>query len=290
MHIFEMKLLKILIIGLLALASAACAHRNSTQERVIAVSIEPMRWALEQIVGNRYKVVSLMPSGADPEAFEPAVSARADFERASLFFTIGHLPFEQKMIETTAVRAVATTGGITPIYGTHKCHHHGNHSHADAADPHLWISIVNMKSIAKAMYDEVCALDPGNAAEYKLNFQQLSDTLTAAETEVRAQLDTCATRAFMVWHPTLSYFARDYALEQIDVCADNKDVTPATMQAAIVKARANNVRVFFSQGYCDPRQAQTLAAETGAQIIDINLSGYDWLDQMKAVSRGLAQH
>ena len=290
MHIFEMKLLKILIIGLFALASAACAHRDATQERVIAVSIEPMRWALEQIVGDHYKVVALMPSGADPEAFEPAVSARADFDRASLFFTIGYLPFEQKMIETTSVRAVATTGNITPIYGTHKCHHHGDHSHGDAADPHLWISIANMKAIAEAMCNEICTLDPDNTEEYKANLQELTHTLTEADAEIRADLDGCASRAFMLWHPTLSYFARDYSLEQIAVCADNKDVTPATMQTAIEKARSKSVRVFFSQGYCDPRQAQTLADETGAQIISVNLSGYDWLDQMKAVSRGLAQH
>ena len=39
---------------------------------VLAVSIEPLRYFVEQIAGDRYRVVSVVPVGFSPETYEPA--------------------------------------------------------------------------------------------------------------------------------------------------------------------------------------------------------------------------
>ena len=59
-----------------------------------------------------------------------------------------------------------------------------------------------------------------------------------------------------VWHPSLSYFARDYGLEQISLGTEGKEMSAKSLTEAIDKARDKGVGVFFFQKEYDSRQAE----------------------------------
>ena len=66
-----------------------CGGRENGRP-VLTVSIEPQRALLEDIVGDRFEVQTLLTSGANPETFEPTMRARMDVDKSKAYF-IGFL-------------------------------------------------------------------------------------------------------------------------------------------------------------------------------------------------------
>ena len=217
--------------------------------------------------------------------------------------------------------------GITPIYGTHShpagspAHNHDaahNHdsstpsdlshssdwsdssdpsSHPDhhhdhenlAVDPHTWTSITNLKIMAANMLDAVNDIDPTNKAYYNANYQQLIHRLDSIDTAISSRLSSSSSKAFLIWHPSLSYFARDYNLNQIPLGQDNKEMTPGQMRDTHERAAKEDVKVMFIQQNFDANQAQTIADELGVTVVQINPLDADYLRQFNIIANALAQ-
>ena len=94
----------------------------------------------------------------------------------------------------------------------------------------------------------------------------------------------------MVWHPPLSYIARDYGLHQVALGAEGKDFSAAGLKAAIDRARAAGSRVFFVQRGLDSRQAAGVCREAGAAIVEIDPMSYNWQSQLKTIADEIARH
>jgi zinc transport system substrate-binding protein len=259
---------------------SSCAGEHSAP--TLSVSVEPQRALLEKIVGDRFDVVTVLANGANPETFEPTIKSRMAVDNSALYFTIGNMPFEQTIAGSLSknVTVVDCSNNIKPIYNTHS-HDDGdgdNHTHGNV-DPHFWVSLRNMRTIAKTMLNAVAKIDPTNKDYYSANFASLDSALTAADSTFVARLSN-ADRAFAVWHPSLSYFARDYGLQQISVGFENKDMSPKHLAEVIEQAKSAGVKVFFFQKEYDSRQAQSLNNEIGTRMVTINPLAYDYVTEL----------
>ena len=286
------KALHILAVVAAAMLTACTgSHRRPT----LAVSVEPQRALLQEIVGDKYQVVTLLSNGANPESFDPTIKTRTDVDNADIYFTTGFLPFEKGIAETLnpEVKVADTSAGITPIYGTHSHHHDGEaaeHLHdSNEADPHTWASVRNARTIAANMAREVMAVDPANAEFYRANLARLTSRLDSLDAAITAKMASAASRAFAVWHPSLSYFARDYGLQQLSVGFENKEVSPRQMARVTDEAREHGVRVFFFQADYDSRQAATLNKAMGTRMVTINPLAYDWEAELTKVADELTK-
>jgi zinc transport system substrate-binding protein len=249
------------------------------------VSVEPQRALLEAIVGDRFKVITLLTSGANPETFEPTVKARMAVDNSAIFFKVGNMPFEDTIERSLAesVTVVDCSTGITPIYGTHS--HDGDaddHAHSNI-DPHIWVSLKNARIIARTMLNAVIKIDSNNANTYRQNFAALDRRLAEADSTFAARLAADSERTFAVWHPSLSYFARDYGLQQIAVGFENKDMSPKHLVEVTKLAKDAGVKVFFFQKEYDSRQAQTLNTELGTRMVTINPLAYDFQNELSNI-------
>jgi len=281
------------VILMIAVTAVSCADKKSG--RTLTVSVEPQRALLEAIVGDRYEVETLLPSGANPETFDPTLKARRSVDDSQAFFSTGNMPFEEKLAANLSenVTVVNTSSGIHPIYGTHDHHHHGNHGYngEDASrhdnhgtpDPHTWVSVKNARIMAKNMYEAVVKLDPDGKDYYMTRYNALSSTLDSVDRAFTIALSHVPVKSFAVWHPSLSYFARDYGLEQISVGFENKEISPARMAQTVRDAQAHGVRVLFFQEEFDSRQVETLNMTLQAKLITINPLSYDWIGQLQRV-------
>lgn len=264
-------------------------------EKILVVSVEPQRALLSEIVGERFEVVTMLTPGANPETFEPGMSARRYLDNAAAFFATGLLPFEHNLkgVLNPNTRYVDTSAGIVPVYGTHH-HGGGTHGHGDDShdsDPHVWASVRNARTIAKNMYETVIAIDPEGKNYYTERYTALDNRLDSLDKVLTERLgpDKLDSRAFAIWHPSLSYFARDYDLEQIAVGAENKDMAAQTLRRIIDEAREDGVKVFFFQKEYDSRQAETLNKEMGTTMVTINLLDYDWERQLDNISKAIVR-
>lgn len=274
-----------LALSIIAFLASACSRRSADGDDrdLIVVSIEPQRYFLEQIAGDRFRIVTLMPGGSNPETFEPSVADRMDVDRSKIFFTTGFFPFENAAALTLSgdTKLVDTSAGIDLIYGTHD--HGDNHSAflhdenaTSMADPHVWTSVRNARIICRTMADNISKLDPENAEEYSRNLARFTAHLDSLDQAFAARLASAPSRTFMVWHPTLAYFARDYGLEQIAVSSESKESSMKQLRQVIDEGRADSVKVFFHQTEYDSRQARAVADGIGATLVPLSPQSYDW--------------
>ena len=271
---------------------ASCGRKDAapvSEKPVLCVSIEPQRKILSEIAGSGYEVVSLLGNGANPETFEPSVSQRMTLENSAAYFPVGYLPFEQRYSAALAGRVpvFGTSDGIEPVTGTHG-HHEGGHGEA-GADPHVWTSLRNGHVIADNMLRALVSLRPDSAEAYGERHAALVARLDSLDREAASRLAGAAVHGFAIWHPSLSYYARDYGLHQLSVGYESKDVSAGELSHVIEEARRDSVKVFFFQKEYDSRQARSINAEIGSRMVTIAPLAYDWDDEIMRITDELAR-
>lgn len=253
---------------------------------IVTVSIEPQRYLLEQIVGDKVDVRCLLAGNANPETYDPTVTNLMNVNHSLAFLKMGNIGFEEAVIDkirdsNPTLPVFDTSAGITPIYGTHS---HGNHVHREV-DPHTWTSVKNAKLIAANMLAAMVKVDKGNEKYYRQRAARLAARLDSLDSVFTVALLPQKGKPFLVWHPSLSYMARDYGMKQIVMGgAENRETSPAALKAVIDSAKSHGSElVFFTQRDFDSRQASSVNASIGARTIDIQPMSYRWEDEMTKI-------
>lgn len=254
---------------------AACNQAaDSPAEKVITVSIEPLRYFTEAIAGDRFRVVTLVPHGSSPETYEPAPRQLVDLSESSAYLSVGGLGFEQtwmgKLAENVPQMPIVNLSkGIAPLRS----------DHGPGIDPHTWSSPKSAAIIAQNIYDVLCHLDSASAPYYQQRLQTLQTRIDSVDNAIRNTLGKSSVRTFLIYHPALGYLARDYGLTQLCLEEGGKEPTPARMRALIRQSREAGVTTLFVQQAFSEEGAKTLARETGARIVRINPLSYDWVKE-----------
>ncbi|MDE6854299.1 MAG: hypothetical protein K2J38_04495, partial [Muribaculaceae bacterium] len=113
------KTLQYIATVLLGTVATSCSsgHYSASDKDSYAVSIEPQRWVLEQLVSPKASITTMLRSGADPESYEPSIALRAEADRAALYFATGTLPFEKSLRQSLTAPITDTSEGVEFIYG-----------------------------------------------------------------------------------------------------------------------------------------------------------------------------
>lgn len=280
----------IVAIAVAAMTLVSCA-RNIDSKPVITVSIQPQKYFLEKIAGDRWEVKCLLSNGANPESYDPAMTHLLNLESSKAYFRMGNIPFESAIINKVhnnnpALRIYNNSDGIEIISGTHS---HGDIKHTDAPDPHTWTSVKNARIIARNMYEAMTDLDPEHKNTYSKNYRNLIQSLDSLDASLDSILSPCRGKAFVVWHPSLSYFARDYGLRQISLSSEGKEASVNMMQEAVDSARASGAEVLFFQKEIDSRQAETANEQIGTEMVSINPLSYNWNKEIINIANAIAR-
>lgn len=300
----QLKDIRTLLLLSSCLLVAACTGRasksnNGDEEKpVITVTLEPQRYFTEAIAGDKFKVVSMVPKGSSPETYDPVPQQLVSLGDSKAYFRIGYIGFEQTWMErlmnnTPHIQVFDTSKGIDLILnnGDHDHGHgHGPHDgHTHAVEPHVWNSTANALIIAGNTYKALSQLDKANDAYYMARYDSLCQRIQHTDSLIHQQLSAPeAAKAFMIYHPALSYFARDYGLHQISIEEGGKEPSPAHLKDLIDLCKEEDVRVIFVQPEFDKRNAETIAQQTGTKVVPINPLSYDWEEEMLNVAKALA--
>ena len=275
------------------LAACTAGGKQDSAKPVVAVSIEPQRYFIEQIAGDKVEVQTLVPKGAAPENYDLTPGQIVDLGRCQAYFVMGHLAFERRWVDSYSdqhphTNIVDMSQGITPIVSSTP---HTGHQKDDIpgmfVEPHTWMSVSNALTIAKNVCEGLCATDPENETYYEQRLDSLDKRLHRLDESIRATLET-ADSTFLIYHPALSYFARDYGLTQVSIEREGKEPSPREMKDIIDRATAIGIRVLFIQPEYDDRAARTLTGETGTAIVKVNPLAYDWEKEMTAIAAALS--
>lgn len=276
--------------AILLAVMAACS--KGEQRPTLTVSIEPQRYILEQIAGPEWQINTLLDKNADPENFDPTMDVMKSVMRSRAYFRAGNMAFEDVVVSRLTennpdMTIVNTSREIVPIYGTHDHGSHSAHSHGNA-DPHTWVSVRNTRAMAAEMHRAMTALDPAHADTYTANYRRLDQRLDSLDRAISATLAPKAGASFLMWHPALSYFARDYDLRQLSLGADGKEMSACGLKDKIDQAGAAGTHLFITQPDNDRSRTEEIVSQTGMNIINVNLNSYDWLDDLQRIAAAIA--
>ena len=267
-----------------------CGNASKQSEKsLITVTLEPLRYFTEAIAGEHFEVVSMVPKGSSPETYDPTPQQLVNLSRSQAYFRIGYIGFEQawmKKLEANCpdMKVFDTSWGVDLIRA--EGHWHGNHFHEGGVEPHIWNSTQNAMVIAENICTALCELDTIHQVNYRQRLEVLKQTIRNTDADVRSFLKNADT-TFLIYHPALSYFARDYGLRQISIEDGGKEPSPAQLKNLIETCREEHARIVFVQQEFDQRNAQLIADELGVEIVAINPLSYDWSEEMLRVARAL---
>lgn len=274
----------ILMIGLFG-----CNHISEEPGKpVIGLSILPQKYLVASIADTLADIVVMVPPGASPATWEATPAQMKSLGDALVYFRIGHIGFEKawmaKAAEINPEMKIVDLSEDLALRGM--AHDHGDHSHS-GIDPHVWMSPGNMEIMAGKVFEELQYLFPQHKAQLQSNYSALLVEIKEAKQFAGDQLSAYHGETFLIFHPSLGYFADDYGLLQAAIEYEGKEPSPAHMIRIIDMARSKGIKVIFVQQEFDKRNAEIIANEIEGQVIGINPLSISWPDEIKALSLSL---
>ena len=261
---------KIYITLLIAILCGGCTSRRPADGEPLYVSILPLRSLVQGIVGDDFDIEVLVPPGASPDTFEPTPRQFVGLNKARMVFNVGLIDFETTLLAKVEDQAkvVDLSRGIELIAGT--CSHgsHG-HTHTHGIDPHVWTSPRALQKMAENAYEAIREAYP-DSVKYETNYRLLQQELKALDERTAARIAASDVEYFIIYHPALTYYARDYGLRQIAIEADGKEPSAKQLTQLIRQAREDGVRRILYQSQFPASAVEVIARDIDAEYAEVD--------------------
>ena len=140
-----------------------------------------------------------------------------------------------------------------------------------AGNPHFLVDPVNARVVAQHIADALCAQDAKSSDTYRANLKKFTATLDGKIAAWQQILAPFKGQQLVAYHNSWLYFANRFDLK-IDLFLEPKPGVPPTpthLAEVITKMKADNVHVIIVDPYLNRRTAETVAAKTGATVVDV---------------------
>ena len=248
----------------------------------VTVTISPYKYFVDQIAKGKVDVNVMVSNGNNPETYEPYAQQMMELSKSALYLKVGSIGFEQtwmKKLQDNApdMKVIDTSVGIKPAKTPG-----GN------IDPHVWMSCSNARIIASNILKALCELEPKNKAFFEKNYQSLLSIIDKRDSTIRESFkkDPDLVRKFVIYHPILTYFARDYQLEQLAIEEEGREPSASQLKSLIEKARKEKIKFCLIQAEFANRNTTTFINESHTKPMNINpLQGnWNWAMQEAAAA------
>ena len=238
----------------------------------VTVTISPYKYFVDQIAKGKVNVNVMVSNGNNPETYEPYAQQMMELSKSALYLKVGSIGFEQtwmKKLQDNApeMKVIDTSVGIKPAKTPG-----GN------IDPHVWMSCSNARIIASNILKALCELEPKNKAFFEKNYQSLLSIIDKRDSTIKESFkkDPDLVRKFVIYHPILTYFARDYQLEQLAIEEEGREPSASQLKSLIERARKEKIKFCLIQAEFANRNTTTFIKESQTKPMNINPLQGDW--------------
>lgn len=274
---------KYILLLLVVLAFGGCRNQSATNKEILFVTIEPLRYFAKQIGGDCFEVRTMVPNGSNPETYEPTPRQMVDLSQAKGYIMVGDIGFERTWMkkikanipDMKVIKASDDAYQIKPVQ-----------SSPGTDDPHTWMSCANAEILVKNMTRFLISLQPQDSALLRQNEKILLGKIKTLNRDIKRRLESRPS-AFCIYHPILTYFARDYGLRQFPIEEEGREPGARQLQILIDNLKRNNVGIIFIQKEFDEHNAHTIAKAVNARLVNINPLAYNWPKEMMNIAEAL---
>jgi ABC-type Zn uptake system ZnuABC Zn-binding protein ZnuA len=274
------KILMLVVLATIAIAAAACGSSNqgSNDAAVAVVTTNNITqdW-VQRVGGNRVEVFSLVPSGADPHAFQPGARDVTRVADADVVFSIG-LGLEERWLRDLLDTASSGSGAVVALGDATDPISIGSQS-GDVEDPHFWFDPMRVKLAVAEIALTLTALDPAGTVAYRDNAIAYLGEVDELHDWAQGILDTVPPerRVLVTSHDTLGYFAARYGFKVIGTLIPGLSTAEETSAKDLVDLvdviKAQEVPAIFVENTTSDRLANRLAEEADIAIVSSLYTG-----------------
>lgn len=267
-------------------------EKENNEKIGVVVTIPPLAEFVEKIGGDKVDVTIMVPPGASPHTYEPTPFQLKKLSKAKMYVKVGSgIEFELAWMDKIAsinkkMLIVDCSKGIEFIKHVNN---HGKDHTSQKIDPHIWLSIKNVKIMVENIYNGLIHIDPKNLEYYTKNKEKYLQELDKLDKEIRNILSGKNNKKFIVYHPAWTYFARDYGLEQIPIEKEGKEPTSKEIIKLIKYAKENNITLIFTSPQFNTKTAEIIAKEINGKIVFIDPLEKNYLENMRKVAKIFAE-
>lgn len=256
----------------------------------ITVSIPPQKYFVQQLIGSDVPVNVMVTSGNNHASYEPTPQQLREVSDSKVYVKIGELGFENiwlpKILEFNKnIRVINLSKLIQPIAGHEGCAG-SDHDH-EGVDPHIWTSPRTMKITVADLAKELKDIFPERADSINLNLEKVNKMLDYYDRQLVQLSAKAIKRTIYIFHPALTYLARDYVFEQIAIEKDGKEPSAGYLVQLITMAKREGIKTVFIQEEFDKRNGDIIAQAIGGDLYVINPMDENWPKQMELIINGL---
>jgi zinc transport system substrate-binding protein len=276
---------------LMLLVPTACATSGPAStvttrtggEPSIVTAFYPLQFVAQRVSGDHATIANLTQPGAEPHDLELTPRQVASLTTANLvIYEKGFQPAVDEAVVQSENRHVIDTTAIVPLHplamtGNDLDHAASGNDH-HALDPHVWLDPTALGRIARAVENQLSAIDPDHAADYTRNAALLDKDLRRLDRSFRLGLSDCVRTEFITTHAAFGYLAQRYHLTQIAISGLNPDseASPARIAEVQRVAREHGITTIFSETLVSPAVARAIAGDLGL--------GTDVLDPIEGIT------
>ena len=136
-------------------------------------------------------------------------------------------------------------------------------------NPHYWLDPDNGRRIARGIANKLADLDPADGAFFQQRFQDFEKRLLAAEQKWDAEMKPYRGRKVVTYHRSLPNFAKHFGLDVVGYVEPRPGIppTPSHTLELIQLMKRENCKIILVEPYFDLKTPQSIARETGAQVV-----------------------
>ncbi|WP_373035788.1 metal ABC transporter substrate-binding protein [Sulfurimonas sp.] len=264
----------ILIIALFTLPVYVYASKQDSKNQKPTVSLST--FALYDIAKNisqdTFELVMILPFGVDAHSFEPTPKLMAKILQSDLvvYSGAGLEPWTRSFEFKSKVIDMSKSVKLLEIKDEHEHHEHDEHYHG-AVDPHYWLDIQNMISVAKLITAEFIKLYPRNTDLYKKNSQKYISMLESLDAKYKRSLTNCKKDTIIVNHNAFSYLSNRYGFHIEALSGLSPDTQPSAknMVRLIKHIKEHKLSTVFFESFVSDKAMKSIAneAKVGVDVL-----------------------
>jgi len=273
------RLLAVLALGLIAGALLSPTAAEAKKLSVVT-STTDLAALTEEVGGDKLNVESIAKGYQDPHFVEAKPSFLLKLRQADLLISVGlqleigwlpplitqsgnpriqvgaqgYLDASQfaKILEIPQGTVTRAEGDVHPL---------GN--------PHYWLDPDNGRRIARGIANKLADLDPADGAFFQQRFQDFEKRLLAAEQKWDAEMKPYRGRKVVTYHRSLPNFAKHFGVDVIAYVEPRPGIppTPSHTLELMQLMKRENCKIILVEPYFDLKTPQSIARETGAQVV-----------------------
>ena len=261
---------------------SCCQKAIAGRELEVVVTVYPLYAFARQVGGDNVSVSMLLPPGVEAHAFEPRPKDIVRINDADVFIYTGKSmePWAGELLTGIANSNLLVVDVSKELdleeaadAGMHKGHtkKHHDHAHGLDHDPHIWLDFGVAKEMVMVIAEAFCEKDPQNKVAYKERAIAFNNELQELDDDYYEALKRCQQRIIVYGgHFAFGRLAERYELEyRSPYTGFAPDTEPSLREITeIIKMmQKTRIKYIYYEELIEPRVAQTIAEETGAQML-----------------------